>query len=265
MRMRNLTTCVVLAIATPCVLAQRTDDSARTAEGQEIGRVQPKVTVSQLLRTPIDEVDWDERSFEYVLDWVREQGPGVNVIAAWGPLGVEAIERESFVESLYLTNTTVGEVLDEVIAQLSEDGEVTYRGVGSTLRISTKADFNRKLYVKVYDATDILQRIPDFGNQAPRIDIQQASQQASQGGGGGGGQSIFSGSSTGGNEEGGEQAERELEERLEELRELVLAIVEPTHWEENGGQGAIRIFNRNLVVRASIEVHEEIAGRFRFD
>jgi hypothetical protein len=219
-----------------------------------------------LLRKPIDRVEWDEAPFEDVIDWLKDMGgDNVNIIPRWGQLANESVDRDSPI-TLQLVNTTVAEVLNEVLEQLSEDGQLRYHGIGNKLKISARSDFDRKLYRRVYDVTDILFRVPNLGQGAPEIDLQQTT--GGGAGGGGGGQSIFSGGGGGGSqEEAGEQAEQNLLETLENLRELIEQTIEPETWtseeqRDTGGRGRIRIFNRSLVVYNTIEVHEMIAGRF---
>jgi hypothetical protein len=58
------------------------------------------------------------------------------------------------------------------------------------------------------------------------------------------------------------------------LRELIEQTIAPESWDltgsdspqtaGGGGTGRIRVFNTSLVVRNTIEVHEMIAGAFRF-
>lgn len=223
---------------------------------------------AQLLQKKVDSIDWVERTFEEVVDWITGEGNDrVNVIVRWGPLNVEGVGRETLV-TLRMTNSTVAQVLNETLEQLSESGELAYRAFGNTLWLSSRSDFGRKLYLRVYDVTDILFHVPDFGREAPIIDLQQASRSGASsggGGGGGGGQGVFGGSSTGqGQEQGGEQAEKKLEDQIKELRDLIERVVAPESWQQGGGRGQIDVFNRSLIVYNTIEVHEMIAGQFSF-
>lgn len=233
--------------------------------------------VADVLSERVDSVDWVDRTFEEVIQWVRERGDArINIVPRWNHLGVEGISRDSLV-TLQLNNTNVADVLNEALLQLSDSDEVRYRGVRNKLTISTRADFERKLHTKVYDVTDILFEVPDFGQGAPLIDLKQAG--TSGGGAGGGGQTVFGGGGGQGQEQqvGGEQAEQELEERLTKLRQLIEQSIEPQSWDLSGspgqtgggaagtgggGRGRIRIFNRSLVVTNTIEIHEQIAGFF---
>lgn len=215
-----------------------------------------------VLRKRVESVDWTESTFEEVLDWLRDQSDGrLNIISRWNALGVESIGPESLI-TLQLNNTTVAEVLNETMSQLSEDGEAQYRGIGNAIQISTKADFGRTLYFRVYDVTDILFRVRDFGREAPKIDLQQTGGRGGGGGAGGGGQSVFQGGGGQGNQQGGQQAEQELEEQLTDLKDLIEQIIMPSSWSTNGGQGQIGVFNRSLIVYNTIEVHELLSGSF---
>jgi hypothetical protein len=222
---------------------------------------------AHLLQRRVDSIDWVERTFEEVVDWIGDQSDGrVNVIVRWGPLNVEGVGRETLV-TLRMTNSTVAHVLNETLDQLSESGELAFRAFGNTLWLSSRSDFGRKLYLRIYDVADILFHVPDFGREAPVIDLQQAGRSGGGGGGGGGGgsQNVFGGSSSGqGQEQGGEQAEKKLDDRLKELRDLIERVVEPSSWTANGGRGQIDVFNRTLIVYNTIEVHEMIAGQFSY-
>lgn len=227
---------------------------------------------AELLRQRVASVDWKDATFEEVLDWFRDQGEGrVNVVPKWGPLQIESITRENTI-NLQLNNTSVADVLNEVLEQLSEDGQLQYRGIGNKLTISTKQDFERKMYVRVYDATDMLFIVENFGQDAPRIDLQNAGR--SGGGGGGGGQSVFQGSSASTSRgQTTDQLEQENQERLTKLRQLIEQTIAPETWDltgspnpgtGGGGRGRIRVLNNSLIVLNTIEVHEMIAGAFVF-
>jgi hypothetical protein len=227
---------------------------------------------SNLLRSRVESVDWIDKPFEEIIEWLKGENDGqVNIIPRWIALNVESVDRDTPV-NLQLNSTTIAEVLNEVLDQLSPDGQLGYRAIGSTLRISTRDDFDRKMYLRIYDATDILFKVPNFGEEAPNIDLQNTNS-GGGGGGGGGGQSVFQGAGGqgGSQEDSGEQAEQDLRERLEELRELIEQTISPETWDTGtgqaqiGGRGRIRVFNRSLVIFNTIEVHEMISGQFMFE
>lgn len=240
--------------------------------------------VEDLLNRRVESIDWREKPFEEILDWLKDQSDGrVNIIAKWAALGVENVNRESLV-TMQLNSSIVSEVLTEVFEQLSEEGQVTYHGVGNKLMISTKQDFGRKLYTRVYGVTDLMFRIPDFGQGIPQIDLQKTARSGAGGGGGGGGQGVFSGAGGQTNQEdnqSGQQAEQTMLQRMGQLRTLIQNTVARGTWDTTGqanpggqpttaaappsgaiGQGRIEISNRSLVITHTIEVHEMIANRF---
>jgi len=229
---------------------------------------------SNLLLKRIESVDWVDKPFEEILDWLKREGEDqVNVVPRWNALNVENVGRDTII-NLQLNNSKIADVLNEMIDQLSPDGQLKYQAMGNTLRISTRDDFDRKMHLRVYNATDILFKVPNFGQEAPSIDLQQAGRGGGGGGGGGSGQSVFQGGgSSGGSsqEDSGEQAEQDIRDRLEELRTIIEQTIAPETWDTGtagtqvGGKGRIRVYNRSLIVYNTIEVHEMIAGRFIFE
>lgn len=205
-----------------------------------------------VLNKVVDEVDWDETPLEEVIEWVTEQGP-INVVVRWRALEDAGIDRDAPV-TLRLKGTTVGTVLNEVLEQVSDLEEVRFRGEGSILRISTRTDLNKKMYLRTYNVTDLLVEVRDFVD-GPNIDIQQQA----GGGRGGGSQPVFSGSGGGG---GDREDEDQMEERLDDLIELIKATVEPSSWQESGGEGTIVGMNNHIVVRNSLDVHVQLGGMF---
>lgn len=257
--------------------ADETDQFRVTISEATIPSVASSRAAESLLRKRVDSVNWSDKPFEDVLDWLRDEGENrVNIVPKWKPLELESVDRESLV-TLQLHNTTVADVLNEALEQLSENDEITYRGTDNKLTISTRQDFGRKLEMRVYNATDLLFRVPDFGQGAPIIDLQRTSGGGAGGGGGGGGQSVFGGAGGGaqGNEdnESGQQAEQLIEERLTKLKDLIQRSIAPDSWDRTGtqgvsaaqtatGRGRIEIYSRSLVVTNTIEVHEAIGGAF---
>lgn len=242
-----------------------------TAEPARSSQKSDTMITIAVLNQRVDEVNWQEKPFEEVVDWLAQQGP-INVVPQWKAMELQGINRDATV-NVRLRNTTVREVLDAALEWVREGdvdaASVTYQAVGNTLRISTKADFNRKekFVVKVYDVTDILVRIPDFRG-APDIDIEQAQQGGGQGGGGS--IQLFGGGGGGGQGDdddiGNQNQEFETQNpALEALRTLIEDTIEPTTWDTFNGEGKIRVYNRQLVVLNSIEVHEKIGGRFSLD
>lgn len=238
--------------------------AAETAVAQS-GSPQKRVRASAaaVLNRSVERIDWVDTPFEEVIAWIKAEGnERINVIVRWNVLSDESVDRDTLV-NVELVDTTVAEVFNEALEQLTDNSEVGYVAYSNRITISTKTDFGRDLKMVVYNVPDILTRVEDMGQEAPKIDLQRTS---GGGGGGGSGQSVFQGGggSGGGGNQGGEQAERELEERLLALKTLIEDTIAPGTWDTSNppGRGRIRVFNTALVVVNTVEVHEQIAGSF---
>jgi len=225
--------------------------------------------VRALLLKQIDGVTWDEQQLSDVIDWLAAQSAEeakVSVVVRWKALAAESIAQDTTV-TLTMGPVTVKDVLDEVLDQLSDLDPLTYVGKDDVLKISTKSDFDRKLYTRLYDISDIMIRVRNFKG-SPQIDLQQQ-QQGSGGGGGSSGQanvqSIFGGQGGGGNDDDDDEGDEEEKERAEEIMTWIRAVVEPPSWDESGGLGTMAVINKQLAVRNTLSVHELLGGPFHLD
>lgn len=268
MMIRTLAAALLMGMGAVAWAQESTRETPPVDPASVVPRAAQENVAVWVLRRHVDSADFVDQTFEDVLEWVREQGP-LNVVPQLRALEAEGVTLDALV-NLQLRDTTVADVLNGALEQLSESGSLGYRASGNTLKISTKSDFNRKLELRVYDVTDILVRVPDF-RDAPEIDIEQ--QQGGGGGGGGAGggtaQQLFGGGGGGGgsDEDDNTQQLTGLEQddpAVVKLRELIEDTVAPESWDTFGGQGSIRPFGKTLVVRNSIEVHEMIAGTFSY-
>jgi hypothetical protein len=244
---------LILTSASLPALSQSGDAKPTSTDLDRPAAAAPTTAVA-LLRTRVDLVDWEDQPVEDVLEWLQARS-SVNIIAVWSALDLEAVTRDDTV-TLYLTDATVADVLNEVAAQLSQDDVVTYQGCGNTLRIATRPFFDAKPYLRVYEVTDLLMRRVQNQAQAPTIDLQQTNAVAS-----GGNQGIFAGGTTGSAQNDAD--DQQADEEIEQLIEVIRSTIAPSKWAVRGEarEGhTISSFGRSLVVRATAEVHEEIAG-----
>ena len=215
--MSRRTSITVLVVTLGCAVAVSPHPVA--AQKQSTGRPDRNPAIA-LLRKNIDKIDWVDKPFEEVVSWLwAESDERVNIIPRWNALSVDSVDADTTV-NLQLSGITVADILNETIQQLSEDGEVHYRAQGNKLTISTKSDFGRKLELRIYDASDILFPVPNFGREAPLIDLSQTTSSGGGGGGGGGGsgRTVFGTGGGGTKQQGGEREEQQLEERLDDGR-----------------------------------------------
>ena len=259
------------ALAQSYVLGS-SDVSALRAESARVATHERAQPIRALLQKRVDGVQWDGQTFSDVIDWLRAQAADVgkiSIVPRWRALEVESVDSDSEV-TLKMSNVTVKEVLDETLDQLSDLDPITYVGSGNVLRISTKSDFDKKLFVRVYDLSDLMLRIKDFQG-SPQIDLQQQQQNTGGGGGGSNGQaqvqSMFQGSGGGGSndDDNEEDSEEEDQQRADEIMNTIKLVVEPNSWTDNGGLGSMAVLNKQLLVLNTLSVHEVLGGPFHLD
>lgn len=242
----------LLVLRISVAAAQAGDDSTRArakrpvpalTKSQSRKDVPGRDSESDVLRTVLNQrvrsIEWEKKPLKDVFQWVRDQAPDghgpINVVPRWRVLkeaGAYADDRVSLV----MEHTTVGEILVEAMDQLS--GSLMYRGMGGTLRISTKEDFARDMYIKRYE----LRLLIDYslGMDDPRV-IR------------GGARDLAA-------------AIRILEDAVcPDISRLILNLIEPSSWSERGGPGVIVCGGTTIVIVNSPEVHEMIGGPFRLE
>ncbi len=236
------------------------------------------------LNKPIESVNWEGETFGDLLEEYFKKQQGMdNILVLWKVIesGDSGVAADSEV-NLTLTNTTVAEVLDEVLEYVStgastDSDKLTYYVIGGMVRIAPKSYFNRKLFVRAYDITSCVVPVPMF-NGAPQVSVNNQNQQQGGGGqggsgGGGSGQSIFGGSSGGGGGgsggsggSGGQQQDyAALMDTLRDAVKEVIKSINPETWDDGGGPGKISDLRRGqLVITQTIEMHEKIGGMFGY-
>lgn len=262
MNARILVTMLAAVVVFPgSVSAQSSGRRPGSSDGLTARRARRSSDTGDLARASllklVEEVDWLESTFEEVIEWLVEQGDDkVNVIPRWRALSEVGVEPDSLV-TLKIRNVSVAEVLNEVFDQLSDDGVLRYVATKNIIRITTQRVMQQKMETRAYSVTDLIFLIPDMAESAPVVDLQAASRQSS---GGGSGQSVFQGGGSQGAEDL-EDDDQDREERLEDLKTVIEAHIEPNSWVINGGLGQVTIVNeRQLVVTNTITVHEKIGG-----
>jgi len=206
------------------------------------------VTLARMMK-PMT-ADFKDLTLRAIMDYIADQTKA-NLEIFWldERTGV-GLDPEQII-SLKVENLPAITVLERVLSkaedafgsgnnwQMTEWGEMQ---VGPTSRLNR---FNR---TEIYDINDLLLILPEYP-EVPQIDLQQALQSSQ----GGGGQSPFQ------DQGGGETEEVPIEERAEEIVNLIQDLVEPDHWIENT-RGSIRYFKGTVIVRAPDYVHRGIVG-----
>lgn len=147
------------------------------------------------------------------------------------------------------------DVLERVLVKAQDDPtnengwQMTEYGA---IQIGPKSILNREKRVVIYDINDLLMVIPRY-TEVPQIDLQSVLGQ----GQGGSGTSPFNTPGTG----PGTDPVKSRPERIQEIKDLITGIVEPSQWVDAGGEGAtIREFNSTLIINAPDYIHRGIIG-----
>lgn len=270
--------------------------------GQEARRERIRA-IMRVLNKPVESVNWEDEAFEDLInDFFKNQQGLSNLMIRWKVIENSGANVDpSTAVSISLTNTTTGELLDQVLTQLSAEADtegdrLTYHIIGDRVEISTRTDFSRILYTKTYVAEHLYLARP-FWSDAPEISVAATNSGGGGGGGrggggggsggggsggggggrgGGGGGSIFGGGGSGGGGGGGRGGgggggggggttdfKQEREDKQTKLIDMIKTI-RPETWTGQGGQGSITAFADRVVITQSLEMHEILGGRFAY-
>lgn len=204
-------------------------------------------------------VEFKETRLEEVMRWVQAtSGADMDVLWMDDQTGT-GLDKDALVTAKFENRT----LLDVVEGVMERFGDSTGSGGGATwqmtqsgaIQVSTKDRLNKYRRVEVYPIRDLLLETPNYTNSY-ELDLQQALQQAGQQGGGGGGQSPFKE-----NDQGEEEQRRNIQEKANEVIDILTQLVEPDQWQQNGGEAAtIRYFQGALLVNAPDYIHRGLNG-----
>jgi hypothetical protein len=251
---------VAAAQTTPKEPAPAPAGGATVATGQVVVRSSGdprRDTLTKMMSTAT--VEFKETRLEEVMRWVQAtSGADMDVLWMDEQTGT-GLDKDTAVTAKFENRT----VLDIVEAVMERFGDSTGSGGGATwqmsqsgaIQISTKDRLNKFRRVEVYPIRDLLLETPNYTNSY-ELDLQQALQAAGQQGGGGGGQSPFQQ-----NNEGEEQQRRNVQEKANEIIDILTQLIEPDQWQQNGGEAAsIRFFQGALLVNAPDYIHRGLNG-----
>lgn len=200
-------------------------------------------------RIPVEFVDTPLSS---VLGFIQAV-TNLNVDVDYQSLESVGIDRESIV-SLKLSNATVRTVLDRVLEKVSNGASsgAAWSVNDGILVVASQEVINRNKTLVIYDIRDLLVEVPDYTN-VPDFDLQSVLQNTGQGGGGG--QSPFQDNND------ADVPRRSLEDRTNDLINIITTNVDPQGWQENGGDvGFIQQLQGNLIITQTPANHRAIHG-----
>ncbi len=218
------------------------------------GGADPRRVTLDRLAKPIS-VDLEDARLEDVVQFLGTVGT-IDFEPMWeDDTGREGLDKDALV-SIRASNLPILSILERILdkAAVGFSGnawQLTREGV---VQIGPKGWLNEYSTLKVYDIQDLLFQVNNY-TTVPELDLDAAVQQSQGGGGGGGGQSIFQDDE----EDTGPQLTPEQE--AEQLIDLIVETIEPSEWEDNGGDGgSIRYWRGSLLVRAPDYIHRQLGG-----
>lgn len=236
----------------PSISALRTEALAYQ-ESPENRRV-----LATLENTRLPKVDFPDTTVKAALEYLRTVA-NLNMDVDWKSLEAVGIQQDATV-SLSITNptlkTVLNRVLDKVSNALDPNSRAGWTVADGVLQVASSDQLKRNKLMIIYDVKDLLFDVNNKTN-VPEFDLQQAFQgSAGGGGGGGGGQSPFQ---TQNNQN--QDTQRPLEERINDLRKIIVEQVDRDGWSDNGGDtGTIQPFRDNLIINTTPANHREVEG-----
>ena len=193
-----------------------------------------------------------DRELERVIAFIGSIG-NFDIDVDWEALENIGITRNQRV-SLSLRNKPLKAVLERTLDKVSDSNfsgdKAWYAVQDGIVVISSDRMLRRNKFEQVYDVRDLITEIPDYDN-APEFDLNQILQSSR----GGGGQSPFQ-------QTGDEDVDRiPYDERVEQMKEIIRALVDPGEWREDGGEtGAMYDWQGQLIVTQTADNHRAIRG-----
>lgn len=229
----------------PRISAMR-GDSPAFSDSEDDQRV---LATLQSRRIP---VNFNETPLANVLEFFKAVTL-LNMDVDWQSLEAAGINRDTPV-TLNLSNVTVENAMSRVVERVSPDqfSGAAWSIADGVVTVASREVINRNKALVIYDIRDIVVEVPDYIN-APEIDLESILQQGG-GEGGGQGQSPFE-------EEDEDIERRDLDERVNEIIDIITTNVDPNGWQANGGDvGMIQQLGGNLIITNTPANHRAIHG-----
>jgi hypothetical protein len=249
-----LAACGMIAASGATASAQSLADRAReiAMEQQARQRFPARDNAALLMRTM--NVEFTNQPVSRIIDFIaRNTGADIEPMYI-SDRNLDGLDPDQIISFRVRNGTALSAIeilLDKATMEFDTSGGNSWQfDRAGTLVIGPKSRLNRAKRIEIYSVLDLVTELPTYDN-APEFDLNQILQ-ASRGGGG---QSPFQ-------QTGDDDVDRiPISERIEELIDILTALVEPEQWVRNGGDAAsIRFWQGNLIVEAPDYVHRGLAG-----
>lgn len=249
-------------------------------------------TKASMNRT-VPAINFANVTFRDAVDYLRDVS-NANVHVNWRVLETAGVTPDTTV-NLKLRQVSLRKVLNMLLTEAGGGVALAWYVDEGVVEITTREMADAKLITKVYDVQDLLIEPPDPDNIMGGMGMMGMGMMGmgmmggysggmmggggfGRGGGGGtfggGGGGFYGGGMMGGYNGGGMMGgwgggynnnnnngeKKDQNAKGEELVDLIIDVVEPDTWSDNGGPSSIRFFQGNLIVTAPRSVHEQIGG-----
>ncbi len=249
---------MVIGVMAAAVLAQPAPPASTTPRAQNTNTV-------SILNQRVPEITFEDLSLEQVMSWLADF-THMNVNVRWQILADAGVDRDKPI-SIHARNLRLSQVLWLIMSEAAgTELKLAYRASGNLLVLSTAEDLDKEMVTKIYDVADLIINLPRATRQGA-FNVTQGLGQSGQGGSGGGGGGGGAGGGMFGQGQGQQQQQQGrgdttggTTQQIEQLVELIRQTVEPDTWRENGGAGSITAFQKSIVVRNTLLVHQRLGG-----
>ncbi|MBX3379819.1 MAG: hypothetical protein KF805_06970 [Phycisphaeraceae bacterium] len=201
-------------------------------------------------------VDYQQTPLEAVMKNIAD-ATGAPLLVRWqddrNPIGLDKETLITFTAQDLSALSLLEAVLTQAGGDAATGGSTWQMTESGMIEVGPKERLNRTKRLEIYDISDLLLEIHDYSD-VPQFDLNSALQASS---GGGGGSSPFSGGNTQTNQNTGKSEQ----DRADELIRLIVDLIEPEQWTNNGGSGAtVRYYKKGLLVTAPDYIQRQING-----
>lgn len=249
MKTHVLATAALFIWIVPAALAQEQSP----VNGVSESRSQTPTTLA-ILNERVAAVAFHDTPFDQAIEWLADLTP-MNITVRWELLDYAGVERDKPID-LQARGLRISQLLWLLLNEAGgPDLRLAYWTDGEFLVISTEADLDRNMVVRVYPVSDLLLPIPQFSD-GPRVALDAT--------GSGGQNAIFT---TGASQSGNDDRENEDHGKtdIDHLVDLIVETVQPDSWVKYGGRGTIHAYRELLVVRNNLRVHQALGGWVRVE
>lgn len=236
-------------------LQQRIDHVRQRQASAERERPQAQSaepSVASKLSHIVDRAYIEGASARQAFEW-WSRTTGIPLVIHWDGLLLEGIDPETQI-SVNLQNIPAAQVLAVLMQQTSPEQPLLYELTPWYVQVMTKRQANANPIVRVYEVRDLLMLTPSFENPYPFSLSEITANRQSDG-------QRSSNSLFDDDDDRDRDRPPSLQQRGDELAQLIRDTIEPDIWREHGGEHAsIRYHNGRLIVRAPLYVHRQIGA-----